>query len=410
MKEIIVTSLILLIALSGMAQRRYYHETGQTILRVDEDYPGALVEHRYVPTGSDNLFRAFLAFGDDAGNIAYGSAHEFAPLAEGTFDIIESIDSLDIIEYYDTLYDTTITTIDSVTADTTIDTTYALTQSITNMAFEDTAFGIKIYQNITADFDTGCVIWAIYAIQNNGTEALSGLNAVLMYDGDVPDYSYSDDYPEGYDYLSAVGVRDGSSDVCAGFCSLNPHEGMTIGAWRDWFGTATTTDNITTLVNTPPGWPADSEIVADDWSVFGLWGLGDLAVGVTETLEIAFIVSDTSGYDSIAAEIRGDSLHPIVAESELPEVTAIRLYPNPFNAVCRIDISMIDADISSIEIFDISGRKVRDLEENISRRMVTEVVWDGRDASGFELPSGVYFIRLKGSMGFQSFARVVLLR
>ena len=45
-------------------------------------------------------------------------------------------------------------------------------------------------------------------------------------------------------------------------------------------------------------------------------------------------------------------------------------------------------------IYDQQGRRVRDLVAGALPSGVHEVNWDGRDAAGRQVPSGLYFYRL----------------
>lgn len=58
-------------------------------------------------------------------------------------------------------------------------------------------------------------------------------------------------------------------------------------------------------------------------------------------------------------------------------------WPNPMRNLCRIKSS------SPVGIYDILGRKVREL----FMKNGGEVAWDGRNAAGVPVPSGIYFIR-----------------
>ena len=91
----------------------------------------------------------------------------------------------------------------------------------------------------------------------------------------------------------------------------------------------------------------------------------------------------------------------ISSGSNLPDVQTIDVYPNPFNATCAIEAT------GAVEIFDISGRMVRHLESNSDGKLA-RMLWDGRDAAGKKLPSGIYFVRLAGES--DGAKRIVLLR
>ncbi len=70
-------------------------------------------------------------------------------------------------------------------------------------------------------------------------------------------------------------------------------------------------------------------------------------------------------------------------------------YPNPFNSSTRIGFSLAAAGRVLIDVFDINGRIVRRLMNANYEPGRYEVVWDGRDNSGADVVSGIYFYRLK---------------
>jgi len=82
------------------------------------------------------------------------------------------------------------------------------------------------------------------------------------------------------------------------------------------------------------------------------------------------------------------------------DIKEISVYPNPFNASCRI---VGPRDIGEIEIFDMSGRQVRR-----SAIIDGHFNWDGTDEFGAVLPTGVYYVR--PVIGTASAARIVLIR
>lgn len=70
-------------------------------------------------------------------------------------------------------------------------------------------------------------------------------------------------------------------------------------------------------------------------------------------------------------------------------------FPNPFNPRTRIRFSVDRTSPVTLSIHDVSGRQVRTL---LDRPMVPGVYveeWDGRDAGGERVSSGVYFYRLQ---------------
>ena len=69
-------------------------------------------------------------------------------------------------------------------------------------------------------------------------------------------------------------------------------------------------------------------------------------------------------------------------------------YPNPFNPETTIRFNVAIESMVSIDIYNIRGQRVKRLLDGFYERGSHTVVWDGRDDSGRELGSGVYFYRM----------------
>ncbi len=82
-------------------------------------------------------------------------------------------------------------------------------------------------------------------------------------------------------------------------------------------------------------------------------------------------------------------------------------YPNPFNAQSTIAYALPYETAVRLVIFDVLGRQVRQLVDEIQPAGYKQVFWNGRDNSGSELSSGVYFIHLV--VGQQRLIRKIML-
>ena len=76
-------------------------------------------------------------------------------------------------------------------------------------------------------------------------------------------------------------------------------------------------------------------------------------------------------------------------------------YPNPFNSETVIwyylpDVGYQPAEVE-ITIYNLLGKKVKSLVNGREYPGEHKVRWDGRDDSGKEAASGIYFYRLKVS-------------
>ena len=69
-------------------------------------------------------------------------------------------------------------------------------------------------------------------------------------------------------------------------------------------------------------------------------------------------------------------------------------FPNPFNPSTTIEFSLPQAQDVTISIYDSKGRFVVDLAAGQRPGGNHSVTWDGRDANGQAVASGVYFYRM----------------
>jgi hypothetical protein len=83
--------------------------------------------------------------------------------------------------------------------------------------------------------------------------------------------------------------------------------------------------------------------------------------------------------------------------------------PNPFNPETRITFETFAEEHVAVQIYNVSGRRVRALASRVFPSGRNHVTWDGRDDSGKPVAGGVYFIVLKGKE-WHATGRAVLLK
>ncbi|MBD3348872.1 MAG: T9SS type A sorting domain-containing protein [Candidatus Eisenbacteria bacterium] len=109
--------------------------------------------------------------------------------------------------------------------------------------------------------------------------------------------------------------------------------------------------------------------------------------------------------EQLDAELEGlDSKPGVPVAFRLVENT-----PNPFNPKTTVRYHVPSEAHVSICVYDISGRRVRVLADGATEPGRHEVVWDGRDARGEEVGSGVYFCVMQ-SDEFRASQKMILLK
>jgi hypothetical protein len=83
--------------------------------------------------------------------------------------------------------------------------------------------------------------------------------------------------------------------------------------------------------------------------------------------------------------------------------------PNPFVASTQLRYALPERGRAQLAIYDVTGRKVSTLADEIHEAGAHTRSWDGRGAAGERAPSGVYFVRLEFAGRVES-RKVVLTR
>ena len=92
---------------------------------------------------------------------------------------------------------------------------------------------------------------------------------------------------------------------------------------------------------------------------------------------------------------------PVNAIADFEQESVIQQYyleqnfPNPFNPSTSIRFNLPARKKVDLEIFTITGEKVRTLIANEMKAGVHDVPWDGRNEKGRSVASGLYIYRLK---------------
>jgi hypothetical protein len=82
----------------------------------------------------------------------------------------------------------------------------------------------------------------------------------------------------------------------------------------------------------------------------------------------------------------------------LPETFGLtNCYPNPFNMTTTIEFALPERNNVKLEIYDVSGRLVKQLVSGDLEAGIHKLKWNGTASSGEDVASGIYFAILKSS-------------
>lgn len=112
-------------------------------------------------------------------------------------------------------------------------------------------------------------------------------------------------------------------------------------------------------------------------------------------------------YKVTSMDVAGNESPPastvtVTGAGNTPEPLTLSLgpnIPNPFNPTTRIPFVVPSAGRTRLAIYDVSGALVRVLLDQELPAGANEAAWDGKDASGAPVSSGVYLCRLEHPAG-----------
>jgi DNA-binding beta-propeller fold protein YncE len=87
-----------------------------------------------------------------------------------------------------------------------------------------------------------------------------------------------------------------------------------------------------------------------------------------------------------------------------------RNYPNPFNPSTKISFSLPSKEIVILKVYDVLGKEVATIASGEFDSGIHTVEWSGKDNSGVEVSSGIYFYQLQAGNKFSQTNKMVFLR
>jgi len=94
---------------------------------------------------------------------------------------------------------------------------------------------------------------------------------------------------------------------------------------------------------------------------------------------------------------------------EIDSRARLHAWPNPAGGAVQLFFGVQGSSGVHLQVYDVAGRRVRELLNGRVDSGEHVLAWDGRDDTGRQMAAGVYFVRLSGPAGTTQ-ARVTLLR
>jgi hypothetical protein len=151
-------------------------------------------------------------------------------------------------------------------------------------------------------------------------------------------------------------------------------------------------------------WQNPSDVSIEDTS----WNLMDLDISAVADGEPAVYVRWTMGTTDAGWRYCGWNIDDIqiVAVEEVAagvddgsdavgRVTLHPVSPNPFGPATAVSFTLRESGPVDLSVYDVTGRLVTTLASGVLPAGPHRAAWNGTDAAGAEVGSGVYFVRLE---------------
>jgi hypothetical protein len=139
-----------------------------------------------------------------------------------------------------------------------------------------------------------------------------------------------------------------------------------------------------------------------------VYNIGEKSIASGEGVLLTIPVTGTMDLVSVdAADFYGNTMN--VSVRALPTMFDLsQNYPNPFNPSTTIKLALPVASEYSLAIYNVAGQLIRSYNGSAAAGVV-EVVWDGKDASGNQVASGMYFYKASAS-NFSATKKMILMK
>ena len=114
---------------------------------------------------------------------------------------------------------------------------------------------------------------------------------------------------------------------------------------------------------------------------------------------LGVVLTDNSEIKSQIVEIR----------TTVPKLTLYQNHPNPFNPTTKLPFIIPERAFVNLAIYNVEGKLVITIVNEVLDGGYKEYVWDGKNAAGYSVSTGIYFYRLRTGKNVMT-KKMVLLR
>ncbi|MCB0564983.1 MAG: HYR domain-containing protein [Phaeodactylibacter sp.] len=111
--------------------------------------------------------------------------------------------------------------------------------------------------------------------------------------------------------------------------------------------------------------------------------------------QVEILIDDLNSGIVVCSQARAATLPVAPSQVVKSERYHLEAYPNPFSHQVKMDFFLPEAGQVMMNIFNLQGQLIRELHNGQLDAGDHQKQWDGTDAGGKQLPSGMYLVKLK---------------
>jgi hypothetical protein len=275
--------------------------------------------------------------------------------------------------------------------------------------------GLRITQRsyAWADSVNDDYVVLVYDIRNETGDAIPALWVGLYMDWDLdPDIptNFNEGRADSSRSLVYMWRTEAGDGARVGVKSLSHHWNLNMSlvnnptyVWPEAY--LKDEDRFRFLTGDDPAYVVHDTPAVDDWSAIA--AVGPLGLDAGESVRVGFAVVGGGSEGDLfanadAAQIKWNAFWGGPAEVEESDgrdgpgrVVFSGGTPNPFVERTAIRFALPRASVATLDIYDVSGRRVWSFQDDGLTAGRHEVFWDSRNDAGHPLGSGVYYARLE---------------